>query len=177
MNVLALQRGQKLDLKTLQLDGRAFEIGLRLEQGPAADMVCLGLDAGQKLSDERYFVFFNQMSSPCGGLALLAGTPGQHRLRVDPLLLPAGIQRVIIAVAVDGVGDFGGLSRGGLTFGPAGAAHGTCTFTGGDLEKGNGVLLAELYLRQGTWRLFIRAEGFSGGLDWLLRQHGVTPST
>jgi tellurite resistance protein TerA len=36
------------------------------------DISCFGLDAAQKLSDERYMTFFNQPKTPCGGVAIAA---------------------------------------------------------------------------------------------------------
>ena len=71
-----LKRGQKLRLEALS-SGRRLEAGLRITlPGSVLDYSCFGLDGLGKLSDERYFIFYNQKISPCGGLAL-GGNPGE----------------------------------------------------------------------------------------------------
>jgi tellurite resistance protein TerA len=66
-------RGQKGKLADIGCVG-AFQIVLNIAaQGMEVDIACFGLDENDKLSDDRYMVFFNQKSCPGGGVTLEIG--------------------------------------------------------------------------------------------------------
>ena len=70
--MLDLQRGQKISIQTVCRTW-TLEVELR-HQGPlAVDVSCFGLDSAGRLSDERYFLFYNQRRSPEGAMALSEG--------------------------------------------------------------------------------------------------------
>jgi tellurite resistance protein TerA len=169
-------KGQRMDLDQLALAGRPASVSFRVNGGLALDMVCLGLGADGKIPDDRYVIFFNQTASPCGGISLLSLTSGEHGVLISPEKVPTSIHRIVVAVAVDGQGQFSPMSSGSLRIGAVGGTQGEFTLQNSELGRSDGVILAELYLRHGKWRFFVRAEGYSGGLDWFLRQHGVSPS-
>lgn len=71
--MLDLQRGQKISIQTVCRTW-TLEVELR-HQGPlAVDVSCFGLDSAGRLSDERYFLFYNQRRSPEGAMALSEGS-------------------------------------------------------------------------------------------------------
>lgn len=56
--MIQLQRGQKISIQTVCRTW-SLEVVLR-HQGPlAVDVSCFGLDSAGRLSDERYFIFYN----------------------------------------------------------------------------------------------------------------------
>ena len=61
---MELQKGQKCKLTDLTEDGRLrLSVAVSLPAGEA-DVTCFGVDGAGKLSDDRYFVFYNQTRSP-----------------------------------------------------------------------------------------------------------------
>ena len=81
--MIQLQRGQKISIQTVCRTW-SLEVVLR-HQGPlAVDVSCFGLDSAGRLSDERYFLFYNQRRSPEGAMALSEGASGgTARFQVD----------------------------------------------------------------------------------------------
>jgi tellurite resistance protein TerA len=72
-------RGQKGKLADLGL-GSAFHVDLDITApGFAVDVSCFGLDGSDRLSDERYMVFYNQLASPGEAVRLTLGTPARRR--------------------------------------------------------------------------------------------------
>lgn len=63
-----LQRGQKLKWEALS-PVPSLQVGLAAAvPGATLDFSCFGVDAQDRLSDDRYFIFYNQQFSPSGAL-------------------------------------------------------------------------------------------------------------
>ena len=80
---MELVQGQKLELTKLT-EAKQIEVERSLE-APAqteVDVSCFGLDGAKKLSDDRYFIFYNQKTSPCGALKLEPQGEGRGRFSV-----------------------------------------------------------------------------------------------
>ena len=59
-------KGQKSQMSALTA-GTDLYVGIQLNApGTSWDISCFGLDVNDKLSDDRYFVFYNQPKSPDG---------------------------------------------------------------------------------------------------------------
>lgn len=70
---MQMQKGQKVRLEELTKDGGfSVEVMLNMKRG-AVDITCFGVDENNKLSDDRYFVFYNQTSSPEGAIIMQEG--------------------------------------------------------------------------------------------------------
>jgi tellurite resistance protein TerA len=160
-------RGQKVKLADLGLANR-FQVDIEL---PAArqtvDVSCFGLDAAGRLGDERYMVFYNQLSSPGGAVALTLA-PGQARFQIDLDALPASIDKLVFTAAVDGTGSMRDAGQVGLRL----EAAGSFTLGASDFVAEKAVILAELYRRDGAWRFGAVGQGFEGGLGALLKHFG-----
>lgn len=136
--------------------------------GSSIDVVCFGVDAHGKLSDDRYMVFFNQMASP--GNAIVLSTAGQastFALRLDDL--PPTIERLVFAASLDGPGTMRGLGASSMAIGNA-----VFRFSGADFDTEKAVIAGELYRRDGQWRFCAVGQGFGGGLSALLAHFGGT---
>jgi len=58
------QRGHKAKVSDLT-PGTDLYVGVQINApGLSFDISCFGLDANEQLSDDRYFIFFNQPKSP-----------------------------------------------------------------------------------------------------------------
>lgn len=134
------------------------------------DLCCFGLDVSGKLADDRYFIFFNQKSSPEGALATRGAQNEVFSVNLNRL--PDTVRRLVFTVSVDGTGNVRdlGASRFELR-----AADGRITaqfpFSGADLEEVQARMVAEIYFKD-VWRLSAVNQGFAGGLSALLKHFG-----
>ena len=99
MNTFA--RGQKGKLSDLGC-GTQFPVEVDITlPGASVDVSCFGLDANEKLSDERYMVFYNQLAAP-GDAVKLDLSSGKARFAVNLDALPASITQLVFVAAIDG---------------------------------------------------------------------------
>ena len=125
-----------------------------------ADLVALLVDDRGQVRADVDFVFFNAPDHPTGA-ATIAG----QVLRLDLRLLPADVERVVVAASSDG--ELDGLavlvkSDEHLKFAPVGLA-GLPT-----------AVLVEVYRRAGGWRVCAVGQGWAAGLAGLVREYGIT---
>lgn len=137
------------------------------------------LTASGKVRMDSDMVFYNQPSGADGAVTVASHNAGHITFGVDFSKMPAVIERIVFCLTVD-----------------AGQAAKTMSaFTGAGLRASavNGVVLgafrpelgsateaammmAELYLRNGQWKLRAVGQGFNGGLAPLARSFGIDVS-
>ena len=166
-----LSKGQRLPLAAVAPDG-VLEIGVG-GAGLTLDFACFGLDAAGKLADERYMTFFNQPRTPCGGVEARAGGSGEQAAFAFQLSrLPSSIDRLVLTASIDGGGMMSQLQSGHVRIASAGREAARFAFSSADFAQEKAVMLAELYRKDGQWRLMAVGQGFNGGLDALVRHFG-----
>ncbi|WP_131770689.1 TerD family protein [Candidatus Protofrankia californiensis] len=170
--VQQFNRGQKSQLSAVT-PGTDLYVGIALTApGLAWDVSCFGLDADDKLSDDRYFVFFNQPKSPEGSVQLLgeqAGDTQSFRVTLDKV--PASIHKLSFCAAIDGAGAASQISAGYFRIVVGGTEVLRYGFTGADFTNERAVIIGDLY-RKGVWRVAAVGQGFAGGLAGLIRSFG-----
>jgi len=156
----ALQRGEKRRLQDLT-SRRTLDVTLQHDlQG--ADVSVFGLNADRKLQDDRYFVFYNQLSSPRGEVTLTQDAlSGRFRLELDAL--PASVRRLVFVVTHDSA-PFSQLGRLSWTLGDP-DVRASVELRGDQFAQERAVMVAEVYEHAGEWRVANVGQGFSGGLD------------
>jgi len=163
-------RGQKSKLDDLGC-GQTFNVDVELKIGGAsADVSCFGLDAAERLSDDRYMVFYNQLASP-GDAVKLTIAGGRSSFAVNLAALPESISKLVFTAAIDS-GAMRSLSQGSVTVG--GVAQ--FPLAGADFQDEKAVILAEVYRKDGLWRFGAVGQGFNGGLSALLTHFGGSES-
>jgi tellurite resistance protein TerA len=167
--MITFGRGQKGKLADLGL-GSNVAVNVALQApGATIDLSCFGLDGQGRLSDDRYMVFYNQLASPEGAVRLtLSAGAAAFQLNLDGL--PATIDRLVFAGALDGNGTMRSIAPGSIAIG--GAA--TFPLAGADFADEKAVILAEVYRRDGAWRFGAVGQGFNGGMAALLEHFGGT---
>lgn len=165
-----LAKGQRVPLANVVGTG-AFQIGIAAT-GLTLDFACFGLDANDKLSDERYMTFFNQPQTPCGGLKLIAIDGDQVGFACDPARLPASIERLVLTASIDGNGTMAQLQAGYVRLLDGTREGVRFAFGGTDFSAERAVMLGELYRKDGQWRFMAVGQGFNGGLDALVQHFG-----
>ena len=167
MNIFA--RGQKGKLADLGCTS-PFKVGLELAAaGMSLDVSCFGVDAAEKLSDERYMVFYNQLASPGDAVKLDLGS-GKATFTVNLDALPASISKLVFVAAIDGNGSMRSLGASTLTVGDALQFP----ISGADFQDEKAVIIGEIYRKDGVWRFGAVGQGFNGGLGALLKHFGGT---
>ncbi|MEJ7804648.1 MAG: TerD family protein, partial [Telluria sp.] len=173
MNIFS--RGQKGKLADLGLSS-PFPIVVDIAgAGMTVDVSCFGLDASDKLSDERYMVFYNQLASP-GEAVKLTLNGGTARFAVNLDALPDAIQKLVFVAAIDGNGTMRASGASTITLGDALQFP----MNGADFQDEKAVIVGEVYRKDGVWRFGAVGQGFNGGLSALLKHFGGTeagPST
>ncbi|MFJ2257970.1 TerD family protein [Streptomyces sp. NPDC087844] len=166
------QRGHKARISDLTA-GTDLYVGVQITgPGLTFDISCFGLDADERLSDDRYFIFFNQPKSPEESVQLLGAQAGDtESFRVTLDKIPPQIQRLSFTATVDGVGQLSQVAPGYLRIVAGGEEVARYSFTGAEFSTERAVMLGDFYLKD-VWRFAAVGQGFDGGLDALLQNFG-----
>lgn len=169
----ALIKGEKLRLGDIGV-GASFSVGINCRIGSdIPDISCFGVDADGKLSDDRYFIFYNQKSSP-GGAIVSAGMSGGYDevFNIDLGKLPSSVVRLVFTATLDSGSTFAQLSSGRFEVIPKpGAPAASYSFSGKDFAGEKAIIIGEVYLKT-VWRMSAVGQGFNGGLSALLKHFG-----
>ena len=163
-----LAPGQKLKLSDLTPQ-RQLNITVDV-QHPDADLSVFGLDADRQLKDDRYFVFFNQPSSP-GGELTVSGNSTSRTFAVKLDALPVGIERLMFVATSDSQ-PLNAMRGGAVTLAAGGGDVARMPLSAAGLAGEKALMLLELYRHSGEWRVAAVNQGFNGGLKALLEYFG-----
>ncbi|MEU2870976.1 TerD family protein [Streptomyces olivoreticuli] len=166
------QRGHKAKISDLTA-GTDLYVGVQIAgPGLTFDISCFGLDAQERLSDDRYFIFFNQPESPEGAIQQLgtqAGDTESFRVTLDRI--PAQVRKLTFTATVDGAGQMSQIGPGYLRVVAGGEEVARYSFTGAEFSTERAVMLADFYMKD-FWRFAAVGQGFDGGLEALLKNFG-----
>lgn len=134
------------------------------------DITCFGLDANDKLSDDRYMVFYNQTASPNNEIVMQAN----GRFMVDLNRLPVTINKLVFTVNVDADST---STMGNVTALNFDCGEYALALNGSNFSSEKAVIVSEIYRRNGQWKINMVARGFNGGLSALLANFGGEEDT
>lgn len=137
------------------------------------------LTGSGKVRDDDDMVFYNQPNGGSGAITVAARDGGQIVFNLDLARMPPTIERVVFCLTVDAgqpgktMASFNGASlvvsrQDGASI----AAYRPAL--GGASEAA--MMLAELYLRNGQWKIRAIGQGFNGGLGPLAQSFGIDVS-
>ncbi|MEU9080858.1 TerD family protein [Streptomyces sp. NPDC048357] len=166
------QRGHKAKISDLTA-GTDLYVGVQIAgPGLTFDISCFGLDVNEQLSDDRYFVFFNQPKSPEESIQQLGAQSGDtESFRVTLDRIPASIHKLSFTATIDGTGQMSQIGPGYIRIVAGGEEVVRYAFTGSEFTTERAVMLGDFYLKD-VWRFAAVGQGFDGGLDALLRNFG-----
>lgn len=168
-----LTRGQKGKLADLGA-GDTIEVVVNpVPRGSQViDLSCFGLDANGKLSDDRYFVFFNQKASPESAVQMTGGRHGGREcFKLELGRLPASITRLVFTAAIDGDGTMADLAGSNVDVVANNGPVARYSFSGADFGGEKALMMFEIY-KKDIWRFAAVGQGFNGGLSALLAHFG-----
>ncbi|MFH8434350.1 TerD family protein [Streptomyces sp. NPDC018007] len=166
------QRGHKAKISDLT-PGTDLYVGVQIAApGLTFDISCFGLDADEQLSDDRYFIFFNQPKSPEESIQLLGAQSGDtESFRVTLDRIPAAIHKLSFTATLDGAGQMSQIGPGYIRIVAGGEEVVRYSFTGSEFTTERAVMLGDFYLKD-VWRFAAVGQGFDGGLEALLKNFG-----
>jgi tellurite resistance protein TerA len=168
---MQLQRGQRSKLVDLSL-GQQFSVALDITGGNLSfDTACFGLDHQERLSNDAYMVFYNQVASP--DQAIIYSAAQEHVYTMNLAVLNSSIQKLVFTITAPEPHSLTSVDKGSIVIRqPNGTEAARYSFTGKDFTAEKAVMGLELYLKDGVWRLHACGQGFAGGLDALVMHFG-----
>lgn len=167
---MQLQRGQKVKFNDVSLSP-TFTANCRVQSSLTIDVSCFGINEQGKLEDDRYMIFYNQKVSPQQEIKF-SQENDQYRFDINAEALPSKANKLVFTVAIDGQGDMTQLQKLDFSIGQV-----TFTLTGADFNKEKAIIVAEIYKKDGLWRINAVGQGFNGGLEALLNSFGGQVAT
>ncbi|GGV66582.1 hypothetical protein GCM10010294_20240 [Streptomyces griseoloalbus] len=166
------QRGHKARISDLTA-GTDLYVGVQISgPGLTFDISCFGLDADERLSDDRYFIFYNQPKSPEESIQLLGAQAGDtESFRVTLDRIPQQIRKLSFTATLDGAGQMSQIGPGYIRIVAGGEEVARYPFSGPEFSTERAVMLGDFYFKD-VWRFAAVGQGFDGGLDALLRNFG-----
>ena len=141
------------------------------------DTSALLLGSDGRVRSDADFIFYNQPAAPDGSVRHTGKTPAGSAtsecidLGLD--VVAADVDRVVISVSVDG-GTFADVHDLCVTITPSGSPASYVFVPTAAVETA--LVLAEIYRRNGQWRLRAIGQGYNDGLAGLARDFGVDVS-
>jgi stress response protein SCP2 len=163
--------GERVLLNLLSKNKR-FQVHVEVQGACGVDLSCFGLDAQGRLGDERYFVFYNQPSSPEGEIRLKRREDGgEQGFEVNLAAMPPQVQRLSFVLTLHGAQGAQelGVARVSLWDDVSEVWRFEFGCEGFGPKKGLG--LAEVYYREG-WRIVAVGDSAAGDLEEVLRGYG-----
>ena len=168
--MLQLVRGFRGKLEDHINVNQPIQVEMETVGNAVYDTCCFGVDAQDKLSDDRYMVFYNQTRSPGGEITFQnRGNTAQYTISLNAL--PQSVNKLVFTVSIDGNGTMGQIQSHVIRVCQNGTTALELRMAGSDFHSEKAIIGIEIY-RKGVWRLCVTASGFNGGLGDLLQSYG-----
>lgn len=168
---MELQKGQKVKISDLTSEKKIEVKVSALINNGEIDISCFGVDAQNKLSNDEYFVFYNQLHTPENAITMKM-EKNAASFFIDFEKIPSFIKKLVITAAADGNAGIKDIKRGELSICTNQQNIADFTISGESYAQEKAVILCEIYEKDGIWRLSVVSSGFNGGLSALLAYFG-----
>ncbi len=170
--VPVLVRGEVIDLPgvgawTVNVAWTAEGLGYRAE----VDVVAFLVGDDERIIADEDFVFYNSPVSEHGAAALSVDGDCEQSVRVDLAVIEDYHAKIVVAAALAGGSTFCDLGAVAMSVDGGLVTAATATFDAATTERT--MLLAEIYRRNGSWRLRAIGQGYDDGLVELATRYGV----
>ena len=188
---ISLQKGQKISLKKVAPSLVAGFIGLGWDTNVTDTGTDFDLDASvfllgadEKLVSEKHFIFYNNLVSPdsdqsvklLGDNRTGAGEGDDEGIIVDLRKIPPEVVKVVITVTIYEAEkrkqNFGQVTNSYIRLVDVQTKEEVLRYDlSEDFSIETAVIMAELYNKDGEWRINAVGSGFEGGLQALLDKY------
>ncbi|MGY1527286.1 TerD family protein [Streptomyces sp. MN3] len=137
------------------------------------DVSGLLLTADGKVRSDDDFIFYNQPSG-AGVTYRSGGGTAPDAITVDTAAVPPGIEKIVVTASPDAAGQtFQGIEpTATVRDGDTGAV--LATFTPPQLGSETALVVVEIYLRNGAWKVRAVGQGYANGLAGIATDFGVS---
>jgi tellurium resistance protein TerD len=188
---LSLSKGQNLSLSKTDPGLKKIVIGLgwdpRATDGQEFDLdasAFLLAETGKVRSDAD-FIFYNQMNSTCSSVTHTGdnrtgeGDGDDEQVKVDLTKVPADVQRVAITVTIHDADQrrhsFGQVGNAFIRIvNEESGAEVVRYDLSEDYSVETAMIFGEVYRHNGEWKFKAVGQGYSGGLQAMCHQFGIT---
>ncbi|MFF5157198.1 TerD family protein [Streptomyces sp. NPDC000348] len=137
------------------------------------DVSGLLLTADGKVRSDDDFIFYNQPAGP-GVTYRSGGGTTPDAITVDTTAVPPGIEKIVVTASPDAAGQtFQGIEPTATVRNPDDNAV-LATFTPPRLGDETALVVVEIYLRNGAWKVRAVGQGYANGLAGIATDFGVT---
>lgn len=137
------------------------------------DVSGLLLTADGKVRSDDDFIFYNQPTGP-GVTYRSGGGTAPDAIVVDTSAVPAGIEKIVVTASPDAAGQsFQGIEP-TATIRNADDGSALATFTPPNLGAETALVVVEVYLRNGAWKVRAVGQGYANGLSGIATDFGVS---
>ncbi|MFT4086031.1 MAG: TerD family protein [Gordonia sp. (in: high G+C Gram-positive bacteria)] len=143
------------------------DVVVAVEVGAAADLSALLVTDSGKVRTDADFVFFNQPTGP--GVQLQNG-----QLRISTAAVPSDITAIRAVITLDDATRSFGQFPAPITRVTDTAGTPLFEYVVEGLSTESVVIAAEVYQRNGQWKVRAVGQGYAGGFADLVRDHGVS---
>lgn len=165
-----LQRGQRDKLDKYVNLSDIIDIEMNINGSDTYDFCCFGVDENDKLSDDRYMIFYNQMTSPNNEISY-SSSKNSAGFRINLASLPMIINKLVFTVSIDGNSIMRNINSHTFLLNQNGTNALKLQLSGNEFMQEKAIISVEIY-RKDTWRINAVARGFNGGLCDLLKAYG-----
>lgn len=171
---MKIERGFRKKLDDIINTALPFEIKISTTGSDHYDSCCFGVDKNEKISDDRYTIFYNQINSPSNEITYY-NKNGDDYYKINLNALPNNILKLLFTVSIDGNGTMGEILANRIELIQDGNVFLELDLRGTDFGSEKAIIDIEIY-RKDVWRIAVVARGFNGGLGKLLESCGCEVS-
>ncbi len=170
---MQIGRGFRHELKSKDL-----LVSIKTSGSAEYDVSCFGLDGNEKLSDDRYMIFYNQMASPNYEIAMESKGDSTD-FRIDLSKLPNSISKLVFTINTDDSSNqpMSTLNDLEVILADNIGQRFELNLSGSDFKEEKALIACEVYKYKQDWKFNMVARGFNGGLSVLLKNFGGEEET
>ena len=186
---ISLSKGQKISLSKEEPGLKKIIVGLGWDtkEGDTGfdfdlDASCFMLNENQKIPTDNHFIFYNNLKSPdesilhTGDNKTGDGDGDDERIKVDLTKIAPQIKRVVFVVtiheAITRKQNFGQVENSFIRMVNEETGKEIAKFDlGEDYSTETAMIMAEIYLHNGEWKLSAVGTGYNQGLDAIVKRY------
>lgn len=188
---VSLNKGERVSLEKVAGPAglQKIHVGLGWDENAAGgqfdvDAAAFLLNADGRVRTDDDFIYFNNKKSACGGVELLgdnltgAGDGDDEVIKLDISKIPSDVVKIAIAISVHKAEErrqnFGQISRAFIRLeNEADNSEMTKFDLTEDASSFTGIVIAEIYLHNGEWKMNPLAKGYAGGIVAICDAYGI----